>query len=163
MKQKLQSIVEDFEKASDIKEMFSVVQDAVRLTLNQSRAGLDLGLMELGNSDGQLLSAFYPVGSNIIIINKTPLRRVMQTKPELFKPYVFSILLHEYVHSLGYIDENTTRLLTCQICNSIFGDSVITEIACDMKKYLPYLMYPGGHPASNKLEVIELDELDYIG
>lgn len=163
MNQKLKSVVEDFEKADNVREMFAVVQDAVRLTLNESRAGLDLGLMELGNSGKQLLSAFHPLGSNIIVMNRTPLRRILKTNPQLLKPYVFSILLHEYLHSLGYLNEATTRELTCRISHEIFGGSIITEIACGMKKYLPYLMYPGGHPASSRMEVIELEELDYIG
>lgn len=163
MKQKLNSIIEDFQRVDNIKDMFAVVQDAVRFTLNESRAGLDLDFMELGNSDKQLLSAFYPIGSNRIIVNKTPLRRLMHTKPELMKPYVFSILLHEYIHSLGYLDEATTRTLTCKICYNIFGKDIVTEIACDMKKYMPYLMYPGGHPAYDKIEIIELEDLGYIG
>ena len=160
---KLYSIAEDFHHADKIWVLFSVVQDAVRVTLRESRAGLDLGLIEMGNTSTQLLSAFYPMGSNIIVLNKTPLKRVMQTNPGLMKPYVFAVLLHEYIHSLGYADESTARKLTCSICASIFGDNIVTEMACDMKKYMPYLMYPGGHPASTEMEVIELEDMDYIG
>lgn len=163
MKPRLHSIVEDFEKASDIKAIFEVVKDAVRLTLNESRAGIDLGLMDLGNEERQLLSAFHPVGSNIIVMNKTPLRRIMETNSQLMKPYTFVVLLHEYLHSLGYLDERTTRTLTHKITKEIFNGSTITDIAKDMRKYFPYLLYPGGHPAGSKMEVIELDEIDYIG
>ena len=157
------SIHEDFEKAKDVKEIFEVVKDSVRATLNESRAGIDLGLVDLGNSHNQLLSAYYPVGSNIIVLNKTPLKRVIETKPDLMKPYVFVVLLHEYIHSLGYLDEATARKLTHDITKSIFNGSTITEMAEDMTKFFPFLLYPGGHPANDKMHLIELEEPDYIG
>ena len=166
------SIHKDFEKAKDVKEIFEVVKDSVRATLNESRAGIDLGLVDLGNSHNQLLSAYYPVGSNIIVLNKTPLKRVTETKPDLMKPYVFVVLLHEYIHSLGYLDEATVRKLTHHITKTIFNESgktaqsvssIITEMAEDMTKFFPFLLYPGGHPADDKMHLIELEEPDYIG
>src|ERR1051325_10605948 len=108
----MKNIKDDFNKAKNVKEIFEVVKDSVRLTLKESRAGIDLGLIDLGNTDHELLSAYYPMGSNVIVLNKTPLRRITQTRPKLMKPYVFTVLLHEYLHSLGYLDEETTRKLT---------------------------------------------------
>lgn len=159
----MKTIREDFESAGNVKELFDVVKDAVRLTINESRAGLDLGLVDLGNGDGHLLSAYYPVGSNIIILNKTPLKRIAQTQPELMKPYVFVVLLHEYIHSLGYLDENTARIITYRITAEIFNGSVVTDMAADMTKYFPYLLYPGGHPAGGSIDLVELEDTDYIG
>ena len=169
----MKNIVEDFERASNVREVFDVVKDAVKHTLDESRAGIDLGLIDLGNGQNELLSAYYPVGSNIIVLNKTPLKRISQTQPELFKPYVFVVLLHEYLHSLGYIDEDTTRKLTHKITNTIFNgskqedahsaSSTVTEMAKDMRKFFPFLLYPGGHPATQKMDLIELDDVDYIG
>ncbi|MBI4154058.1 hypothetical protein HY501_01875 [Candidatus Woesearchaeota archaeon] len=159
------SITEEFEKADDIKELFDVVKDTVRLALGESRAGIDIGFMELGNGRQQLLSAFHPVGSNVIVMNKTPLKRVMQTQPELMKPYVYVVLLHEYLHSLGYLDEATVRHLTYSIAKEIFNGHIITDMAKDLTKYFPFLLYPGGHPAvnTNEIELVELDDVDYIG
>ena len=159
----MKTIKEDFENAKNMKDIFEVVKDSVKLTLNESRAGLDLGLTDLGNGHNELLSAYYPVGSNIIVLNKTPLKRISQTQPQLMKPYVFVVLLHEYIHSLGYLDERTARKLTLDITNKIFNGSVVTEMAKDMRKYFPYLLYPGGHPADNKIDVVEMDDVDYIG
>lgn len=159
----MKSFIEDFERAENIKELFEIVQDAVRMTLNESRAGIDLGIVELGNGPGNLLSAFYPVGSNIIVLNKTPLKRITQTQPKLMKPYLFVVLLHEYLHSLGYLDENTVRRLTHAITDEIFDGSIVTGMARDLRKYFPFLLYPGGHPADNNMQVIELENLDYIG
>lgn len=159
----MNDIRKEFEQANNVKEMFEVVKESVKLTLNESRAGIDLGLVDMGNGPGNLVSAFYPVGSNIIIVNKTPLRRISQTKPELMKPYMFVVLLHEYLHSLGYMDEATVRKLTHKITGEIFNVSVITDMASDLTKYFPFLLFPGGRPASNEMQVIELDNVDYIG
>lgn len=159
----MKNIQEDLEKAKDVKDVFEVVKESVWLTLNESRAGIDLGLVELGNSHDQLLSAYYPVGSNIIMLNQTPLKRVLETKPELMKPYVFVVLLHEYIHSLGYLDESTVRKLTHSITKKIFNASTVTDMASDMTKFFPFLLYPGGHPPGDKMHLIELEEPDYIG
>ncbi len=112
------------ESTNSVAEIFELVKDVVQEALGESRAGLNLGFLEMGNSQ-QCVFAFYPVGSNIIVMNKTPLRRIMETKPELLKPYVFSTLLHEYIHSLGYQDELYVRKLTCMICSNIFGESIV--------------------------------------
>ncbi len=154
---------EKLDECSSIVEVFDLVKEAVSLSLNESRAGLDLGFVEIGNTN-QCVFAFYPAGSNIIVMNKTPIRRIMETKPELMKPYVFTTLLHEYLHSLGYLDEAAARRLTCMITRRLFGDSVASELACDVNRYLPYLTYPSGFPQlENDIQVLELDEQDYIG
>ena len=156
-------IQKDFDKAENVKEIFEVVKDSVSEVLKESRAGIDLGLVDLGNTDNELLSAYYPAGSNIIVLNKTPLKRITQTKPDLMKPYVFVILMHEYLHSLGYFDEATTRKMTVDITQKIFNGSVVAEMARDMRKFFPFLLYPGGHPTTDRMDLIELDDMDYIG
>ncbi len=90
-------------------------------------------------------------------MNKTPIRRIMETKPGLLKPYVFTTLLHEYLHSLGYLDEPDVRKLACSITSRLFGSSIETELACNMKKYMGYLAYPGGFPQTeNEVQVVEI-------
>ena len=155
--------IKRLEEAENIKDVFELVREAVEDAMGESRAGLDLGFVEMGNSQ-QCVFAFYPVGSNIIVMNKTPIRRIMETKPELIKPYVFSTLLHEYIHSLGYLDEDQARQLTCTIAQQLFGKGTVSEMACNLDKYLPYVTYPGGFPQLEKeIQVLEIEEQDYIG
>ena len=90
-------------------EIFEEVKQVVKKSEGRSRAGLMLGLQELGSPLNGFIGAYYPVASNIIVVNKTPIRRIIETKPELIKPYGFHILLHEYIHSLGFLDETITR------------------------------------------------------
>lgn len=157
-------IADQLERCSSLKHVFDIVKDCVKKTLKESRAGLDIGLAELGNKENGLLSAYYPMGSNIIVVNATPLKRLTETEPKLFRPYLFSVLLHEYLHSLGYADEGETRELSYQVCKKLFGDQhPATQICRNIEAFFPYLLYPGGHPARNNMQVIETDEQDYIG
>ena len=150
-------------KTDSVIEVFDLVKEAVEDALGESRAGMDLGFVEMGNTR-QCIFALHPVGSNIIVMNKTPIRRIMETKPGLLKPYVFTTLLHEYIHSLGYLDEETARRLTCMITRQLFGDTLASDMACNLDKYMNYVTYPGGFPAiEEEMIVLETDEQDYIG
>lgn len=124
-------------------ESFEEVKEVVSKTEKRTRAGLMLGLQELGSTLNGFIGAYFPVSSNIIVINKTPLRRLIETNPKLVKPYGFHLLLHEYIHSLGFLDENYTRNKTYEISKKQFGeDHIITQLATDIKKYFPNLVYP---------------------
>ena len=154
----------DLDDCNTMKDIFDLVRQSVKDLLGESRAGLDIELREMGNKPGSLVSAFYPVGSNVIVLNVTPLKRIMETDPKIFRPYLFSILLHEYLHSLGYLDENEVRRMSCAICAEAFGSNhITTRISIDTQSFFNYLLYPGGHPATNKMKLIEVEEIDYIG
>lgn len=157
---------DELEQAKSYHDIFQLVQAAVRHVLRESRAGLNLGIMELGNGRGQFLGAFYPAESNIIVLNSTPLRRIAETDQRLFKPYLFHVLLHEYLHSLGYLDEPTVRRLAYSICVQALGEAhPATAMTTNIEKFFPNLVYPGGAPADrNRMLLIEdLDRgMDYI-
>jgi len=131
------------ELSSDFIEIFEEVKKAVQQNEGRSRGGLMLGLQEIGASLDGFIGAYYPIASNIIIVNKTPLRRILETNKDLLKPYIFHILLHEYIHSLGYFDEETTELKTYEISKKQFGEHhIITEFSKNIKKFFPHLVYP---------------------
>jgi hypothetical protein len=134
----------DFSEIStNLIEIFEDVKRVVQQKEGRSRGGLMLGLQEIGASLDGFIGAYYPVASNIIIVNKTPLRRILETNKTLLKPYVFHVLLHEYIHSLGYLDEETTEKKTYEISKKQFGEHhIVTELATNMKKYFPNLVYP---------------------
>ncbi len=74
-----------------------------------------LGIANLGNNPQGYFGGFFTTGSNVIVLNKIPLERVMETRPELYKPYVFHVLLHEYIHSLGFLDESDVKSRVLEI------------------------------------------------
>jgi hypothetical protein len=131
------------ENAKTLPDIFEVVKAAVVESLGKSRSGLMLGLADLGNHPNGWLGAFYPVGTNIIVMNKVPLKRIKETNPDLYKPYAFHVLLHEYIHSLGDIDERVVRNKVHDITKAVFGEMhPTTQLAKDTSSFFPNLVYP---------------------
>jgi len=124
-------------------DSFEMVKEAVRKSEGLSRAGLMLGLQELGASLNGFIGAYYQVASNIIIVNKTPLRRIIETNSQLLKPYGFHVLLHEYIHSLGFLDEEITKRKTYEITKKYYGEEhIATKLSLNIEQFFPNLVYP---------------------
>ncbi len=131
------------ENARTLADIFEVVKEAVKESIGTSRGGLMLGLANLGNHPQGFLGAFYPVGSNIIVLNRVPLDRIKETDPRLYKPYTFHVMLHEYLHTLGYLDESVVRQKVYGICRDIFGEEhPATRLAADTTPFFKNLVYP---------------------
>lgn len=147
------------ESADDLADIFEIVKLAVRETTGRERSGLMLGLADLGGGPQGFVGAFYPVATNIIVMNSLPLRRIKETDPGLYKPYVFHILLHEYLHTLGIIDESATRQKAYEISLKLFGkEHPVTQFAADLSRFVPKLVYPiyGWQPSEDyHLELVK--------
>jgi hypothetical protein len=117
------SIALELEGYDNFPDIFELVKRVVKRFLNRHRAGLMLGLVNLGMKKGYFVGAFHPVGSNIIVMNKSPLKIAMEnTEKKIYNSYCFLLLLHEYLHSLGYLDEEKVQDLTEEVCRLAFGD-----------------------------------------
>jgi len=141
------------ENAKTLADIFEVVKASVWESQRKSRAGLMLGLANLGNHPQGFFGAFYPVGSNVIVMNKIPLERIKETRPELYKPYIFHVLLHEYMHTLGYLSESGVRVMVLEITRSVFGEEhLATRIAADTTHFFKNLVYPNAawQPGDNQ-------------
>lgn len=147
------------DSAEDLADIFEIVKLAVRNTTGRERSGLMLGLANLGGGPQGFVGAFYPVATNIIVMNTLPLKRIKETDPALYKPYVFHILLHEYLHTLGIIDESATRRKAYEISLRLFGkEHPVTQFAADLSRFVPKLVYPvyGWQPSEDyRLELVE--------
>jgi hypothetical protein len=116
-----------------------------------------LGMANLGNNPQGYFGGFFTTGSNVIVLNKIPLQRIKETRPELYKPYVFHVLLHEYIHSLGYLDEADVRQKVYKITKEALGEEhLATQIAADAKVFIKDLAYPGvsWKPEDEGLELV---------
>ena len=134
---------ERIESAKTIADIFEIVKEIIREYLGLEQAGLMVGLTDLGAHDRGFIGAFYSMASNMIIINKKPLARVMQTNPSIYNCYLFHIMLHEYIHSIGSFDEAQTRQLVYEISQHYFGDEhTVTQLATNIEKFMPNLTYP---------------------
>jgi hypothetical protein len=147
--------------ARSLADIFEVVKCAVLESEKKSRGGLMLGLADLGNHPQGWMGAFYPVGTNIIVMNRIPLIRIKETKPELYKPYTFNVLLHEYIHSLGWFDEDTTRKKVYKICKAVFGEKhIVTKMARDTSPFFPNLVFPDVAWEPEDLNIELVDDFD---
>lgn len=158
------------ETAREIKEIFEVVKDAVMETEGWSRSGLVLGLAELGGSADSFIGGLFPSGTNMIVLNDAPLRRVRESFPELYKPYIFHILIHEYVHTIGIGEEVDTRKRVLDITRALFGEEhLVTKLAEDIRQYLPFIAYPTTTSLPEGTRVVPVESIDrsasdaYIG
>lgn len=125
-------------------DIFELVKQSVKRFLNRHRAGLMLGLANLGMRRGYFVGAFHPVGSNIIVMNRTPLETALQTtEKRIFNAYCFHLLLHEYLHSLGYINEDEVRELTHEVCRLALGERHPATIMAErgIAYYFPKVIY----------------------
>lgn len=123
-------------------EIFELVKDAVYHTVGQKRPGLMLGLTEIAAEQKKSIGGFYPLGSNFIIINKAPLRKIMEKNKRLYQPYVFHMLLREYMHSFGIMDEVVLRQTVKKISETLFGKlHVVTALSTKFNKFFPDIIY----------------------
>ena len=100
-------------------QIFEMVKAATEKSLRMHRAGLTLVLGDIPNSVG----AYHQMGSNAIVMNRNLLRIVESLSKPRSKSnsYVFMILLHEYLHSLGYTSDRQVRSLGRRITDEFLG------------------------------------------
>ena len=100
------------------------------------RAGLSLILQRMPTN----LGAYHVLGSNLIIANKRILDIIKKYKSsEEYNSYLFMILVHEYFHSPGIIDELQVRNMTYTLIASLVGQD---HIATKMARYQPWDLFP---------------------
>lgn len=153
-------------ECSDFKGIFDLVKSAVETTIDKRRIGLILGLTNLPLNIG----AFHQVGSNFIIMNKALLKKIAGSNDKkLTNSYLFHVLLHEYLHSLGYLNEQETQILAYEISKSVLGaEHAATLIA---RYGIGYLLsgignleqYQNEEIDGIETEDIETDNLNYFG
>ena len=153
------------EEAESFGDVFQVVKRAVRDVLGVRRAGLELVLMDLPGEIG----AMHQIGSNAIIMNKKVLQVLLKSsKPkEEINAYIFSILLHEYLHSLGILDETETRNLAIKVAKETFGENHIAYkiTSKDLLELYRSIKREVSHEVSGKPEIVEdfdTDNTQYI-
>ncbi|MHB1435043.1 MAG: hypothetical protein ACYCPN_03885 [Thermoplasmata archaeon] len=98
--------------------IFRVVRRAAGAVLGRERYGLSLALADLPPG----LGAYWPVAGNFIVLNQgmVDLMRRRGT-PQEFNSFAFVVLTHEYLHTLGFLDEVSARRLTARVARACFG------------------------------------------
>lgn len=121
---------------SDFNEAFELVKSTVEARYKMHRAGLSLILQVMPTN----LGAYHVIGSNLIIANKRILDIIKKYKSsEEYNSYLFMVLVHEYLHSFGIIDELQVRKMTYTLIASLVGED---HMATSMARYQPWSLFP---------------------
>ena len=109
-----------FEKVkNDAKEVLS--RDYAFTGRGVHRAGLTLGLADMGMNEGGFIGGMYFHPGTDIVMNKSPLRIILKSQSyEIVWAYTYHILLSLYLKSLGVIDEHKCREVTLKVSKEIF-------------------------------------------
>ena len=138
----------------DFNELFELVKSSVNSVYDMKRAGLSLMLHGMPTRVG----AYHVLGSNVIAVNKFVLDMVKKysTSNHEYNAYLFTVLLHEYLHSFGILDENRVRYMSVELCKKFFGEKrTVTVMAQDPLKIFPQLGFVNFDKFENKYEIIK--------
>jgi hypothetical protein len=156
-----------YDEASNFGEIFEVIKEGVEKIFGRSRSGLMLALQDMGISLHGFVGAFHPVGSNVIVMNKAPLKIIESTKPSLLKPYVFHVMMHEYLHTLGVLNERSTELFTYDVNLQLFGrNHEATKMSFGFDRLLPGIILPefAAMPQEKTIDILDdFERTSYIG
>src|ERR1700739_2118800 len=125
------------DSAEGFDEIFELVKKAVDQVLGAHRAGLTLVLGDIPNQVG----AYHEMGSNAIVMNRNIVKIVWRStrSKQRRNAYAFMILLHEYLHTLGFTDDAQVRELSKKITDAYMGKGhVAGEMAISaLDKFFP--------------------------
>lgn len=136
--------VNSLDSKMDFDAIFEVVKDSVKFVIGKERSGLGLALSNLPAT----LGAYWQVGGNYIVMNENLIRAMLRlsSSSREFNSFVYMILTHEYVHSLGFIDEMEARRVTAEVALTAFGEKHhASRISSgDLWSLYPQLRYVAG-------------------
>jgi len=126
------------ENATKYSEIWEIVKDTVKFTLQKHRRGMMLFLDDLPIQ----LGAYHPLGTNNIVLNRTLVQIVENTikSKHVVNALIYNLLLHEYLHALGEYSELSVRQIVYEIAKKCFGKNHITTL---IAKKSPWTLLKG--------------------
>ncbi len=116
------------DSATNYAEVWQTVKDTVDHSFGKRRGSMMLFLDDLPLQIG----AYYPVGTNNIVLNRHLVEIVEATLSEkkTVNALVYNLLLHEYLHALGELSERGVRQQVVAVASMCFGeDHQVTVLA----------------------------------
>jgi hypothetical protein len=144
---------ESLDSAKSYAEVWQIVQQTAEYALGKRRNSMMLFLDDLPLG----LGAYYPVGTNNIVLNRSLVDVVesqFSDKPTV-NALVYNLLLHEYLHALGDMSEVGVRRDVVVVAQKSFGEQ---HIATELARKSPWVLLknmPLGQMGSSK-RVIEV-------
>lgn len=112
--------------AKNYGEVWNIVKETTAYALGKRRDCMMLFLDDLPLQ----LGAYYPVGTNNIVLNRALVEIVeasVTDKPTV-NALVYNLLLHEYLHALGELSEMEVRRLVVEVAKKNFGEQYIATV-----------------------------------
>jgi hypothetical protein len=125
---KLKDYSPRLDDAEGYNKVWEIVKDTVKSALGKHRVGMMLFLDDLPLR----LGAYHPLGTNNIVLNRGLVHIVEATTKSrpLRNAFVYVLLLHEYLHALGFVRESKVRRLVYEVSKESFGeDHVVSKLA----------------------------------
>jgi hypothetical protein len=124
-----ESFNDKLDKAKNYAEVWKIVKETAEYALGKRRDSMMLFLDDLPLQ----LGAYYPVGTNNIVLNRALVEIVeasMKEKPTV-NALIYNLLLHEYLHALGDLTETGVRREVVEVAKKSFGEThIATVVAC---------------------------------
>ncbi len=112
--------IKKLNECNNFGDIFELVREIIYKALKIRRAGLSLYLQDLN----KYVLAYHIMGSNALVINRAVLEAIysLNKEKEYTNSYIFVVLAHEYLHSLGIYDERLLEGIQYKICKEFFGE-----------------------------------------
>jgi hypothetical protein len=126
---------DSLDRAKNYAEVWKIVQETAQYAVGKRRNSMMLFLDDLPLQ----LGAYYPVGTNNIVLNRALVDVVeasVTDKPTV-NALVYNLLLHEYLHALGEMSEVGVRREVVEVAKKSFGE---THIATVLAKKSPWVL-----------------------
>jgi hypothetical protein len=116
------SYEERLDRSESFEDIYRIVKQVVMEKYGLRRGGMGLVLASLPNE----IAAYHEIGSNAIVLNASLLKAVSSVakSKKILNGYVFVVLLHEYLHTLGF-DERQTRELVRETVTTVFPPTIL--------------------------------------
>lgn len=121
--------------AKNYGDVWQIVQQTVEYALGKRRNFMMLFLDDLPLQ----LGAYYPVGTNNIVLNRSLVDVVEAqfTDKHTINALIYNLLVHEYLHSLGDMSEVGVRRDVVVVTQKSFGEN---HIAAELARKSPWVL-----------------------
>jgi hypothetical protein len=116
----------NLDRAKNYAEVWKIVKETAQYAIGKRRNGMMLFLDDLPLQ----LGAYYPVGTNNIVLNRALVEIVeasLTDKPTV-NALTYNLLLHEYLHALGEMSEAGVRTQVVEVATKSFGEDHIATV-----------------------------------
>ncbi|MDW8083592.1 MAG: hypothetical protein RMI49_00095 [Candidatus Caldarchaeum sp.] len=156
--------MQKLEEAASFEDVYRLVKQLVMDRFGVRRGGIGLILADLPPH----VAAYHEIGSNAIVVNNALLHAVYSVtkSKKMVNSYLFVVLLHEYLHALGFDEKQTRELVKDAVTSALPFDHPASRMAStSIYEALPQLRSINIQPSHSKpilVKEFDTDNVTYI-